>query len=148
MAACVTYPQSAVQDGENNAVQDENWIQDVTYVHFCESLCTRKTHYLHQSSSPASVLSIFCFKTNLKFSDLKKYTPYEIKWTTIRNPHRCRWDWSSRRQRWATLAPSYRAGCRRDWRSESPVSEICHQVLWSELWAAGTGSPGLPVRAL
>lgn len=38
-----SYPQSAVQDGENDAVQDENPIQDVTYIHVAQRLCTHRT---------------------------------------------------------------------------------------------------------
>lgn len=33
VCAYAPYPQSAVQDGENNPVNDENGIQNVTYVH-------------------------------------------------------------------------------------------------------------------
>lgn len=33
VCAYAPYPQSAVQEGENNPVSDENGIQNVTYVH-------------------------------------------------------------------------------------------------------------------
>lgn len=40
-----TRPQSAVQDGEDDAVEDENPIEDVTCDHVFDGLCTQKTHH-------------------------------------------------------------------------------------------------------
>lgn len=39
-----SHPQPAVQDGENDAVQDQNPIQDVTHVHVSSCFCTHKHH--------------------------------------------------------------------------------------------------------
>lgn len=118
--SCLSYPQSAVQDGENDAVQDENPIQDVTHAHVSEGLCTQKTHHLHQTS-PSQLLRTETLSrlsavssTHTTVPSAIEISPQELKELTFTSPHLRRWDWSSERRRGPRAAASYRAGFRID----------------------------------
>lgn len=72
VCASAPYPHSAVQDGENDPVKDENGIQNVTYVHVWEGLYTQRIHF-HEKS--LSVYRWFVCFFNLKiWADVKPKT--------------------------------------------------------------------------
>lgn len=61
MCAYAPYPQSAVQDGENNPVNDENGIQNVTYVHVGEGLYPQRIHFHEKSLSVYRLFVVFFY---------------------------------------------------------------------------------------
>lgn len=122
------YPQSAVQDGENKPIQDENAIQDVTYVHVWEGLYTNRIHLQKKSFHFITLKSKKKKKKSPPkaqiFDDVERSSPAQVA-QLIRTST-------------ASVSRSI-AG-----RSLKPWVGVMDDVLTSQCWAAaGTGSPEL-----
>lgn len=126
------YPQSAVQDCEDNPVNDENGIQNVADVHFGEGFYTHRDRELTR-----------CTLNLQLWADVKGDTHPSVSAATERpSPVQVRQDvrTSTASATRSIFARRPEAGSRQSARSGAAAC--------SRRWAAGTGNQGLSVRTL
>lgn len=99
---CAPHPQSTVEDGENDAIQDENPIQDEAYVHVSSSVL-HETH-THTHLSPTTVML-------RQTGDLKVFFKGKLWWIN--------------RKKKDIKEHSYQVDCRGDGGSARRLTEKC-----------------------